>query len=384
MSRSELKIIEGGFPIYGDKQLRKVNAMRRAFSAPDSIDPVVNTKGEALFVTGEEMNDEPSSCYNCQFYNETHKTCGLIGPRKIVAKFIWPKEATTDSKQIEYWPDCGMHLYGKTNKGPAVYYSHCDPDYIGLIWINAPKLGLPHGGSNCGGANGGDDCDHYTVEGNKPKWESPTGFCRALQTTVACNDDCAQWRDDDTLQWQDAQRLLADLGYYKDFKPELAKETEKGLDRWAILFVGGKDTNREPKSCFNCPHLFEKQRTCEYIGTSVKIETLKKDGQIYTPVCGYQIGGKPTITDNPKYLGGKDPEELGLEWAKGKGTNCYGWAGGAPCEHFDHTEGEDGTCDLMKKSDNKVDSDDCCAAHLGESIPWKEAQSILKGQHAAS
>lgn len=211
MSRADLKIEEGGFPIYGDGQLRKVNAMRRAFSAPDSLKPVINTKGEALFVTGEEMNNEPASCYNCQFYNEKAETCGLIGPRKVIKKILWPKEATADSKQIEYWPCCGMNLYGEPNKGEATYRASSDPDYIGLLWINAPKPGQKYGGANCGGADGGDDCDHYMSEGNKPKWESATGFCRALQTTVACNDVCAQWRDDDTLQWQDAQRLIGEL-----------------------------------------------------------------------------------------------------------------------------------------------------------------------------
>lgn len=211
MSRAGLKIEEGGFPVYDEKQIRKVNAMRRAFSAPDSIKPVINTKGEALFVTGEEMNNEPASCYNCQFYNEKAETCGLIGKHKAIKKIIWPKEATADSKRIEYWPCCSMQLFGEPNKGEAVYRASSDPDYIGLLWINAPKIGQEYGGANCGGVDGGDDCDHYMSEGDKPKWESPTGFCRALQTTVACNDVCAQWRDDDTLQWQDAQRLIGEI-----------------------------------------------------------------------------------------------------------------------------------------------------------------------------
>lgn len=211
MSRDNLKIEEGGFPVYGEGQLRKVNAARRAFSAPDSLAPVVNTKGEALFVTGEEMNFEPASCYNCQFYNKNAETCQLIGPRKTIKKLIWPREATADSKQIEYWPCCSMQLYGDVNKGEAKYLSTSDPDYIGLLWINAAKVGQKHGGANCGGCNGGDDCDHYLTDEAEPKWESSTGFCRALQTTVACTDVCAQWRDDDVLQWQDAQRLLGEL-----------------------------------------------------------------------------------------------------------------------------------------------------------------------------
>jgi hypothetical protein len=212
VSRSDLKIIDGGFPVYGPEQLRKINAMRMAFSAPDSLAPVVNTKGEALFTTAEDMNDEPASCYNCQFYNEKAERCALMGPRKVIKKFIWPKEATADAKQIEYWPCCSMQFYGEPNKGEPVYRVFAnDPDYMGLIWINAPKPGQKYGGANCGGVNGGDDCDHYQVDGDEPKWESATGFCRALQTQVAAGDVCCQWRDDDTLQWQDAQRLLGEL-----------------------------------------------------------------------------------------------------------------------------------------------------------------------------
>lgn len=211
MSRAGLEIAEGGFPIYDERQIRKVNAMRMAFSAPTSMSPVVNSKGEALFVTAEEMHDEPASCYNCHFYNQNATTCSLIGKRHIIRKITWPREASADAKQIEYWPCCGMQLYGEPNKGEAKYISASDPDYLALIWINAPKVGLAHGGANCGGTNGGDDCDHYTTDGTKPKWETPTGFCRALQTTVASGDVCCQWRDDDTLQWQDAQRLIGEI-----------------------------------------------------------------------------------------------------------------------------------------------------------------------------
>jgi len=110
----------------------------------------------------------------------------------------------------------------------------------------------------------------------------------------------------------------------------------------------------------------------------VTIREVTENGELYTPVCGYQIGGKPKETDSPVYLGGKDPDELGLEWAKGKGTNCFGWAGGAPCRHFIPTKDEDGVCELMVESDNVVDSDDCCAAHLGPAMPWRDAQRLIK------
>lgn len=154
------------------------------------------------------------------------------------------------------------------------------------------------------------------------------------------------------------------------------------LERWALLFVGGKDTNGQPKSCFNCPHLLEKQEACEYMNPAVVIRRLTVGGQVYTPVCGYQIGGLPTVTDKPAYMG-KDPEELGLEWAKGTGTNCDGYEGGAPCKRFVAAQGHDGTCAAMEDKDNKVDWDDCCAAHLGPMMPWQEAQEKLGDESRA-
>src|SRR5579859_1986156 len=159
------------------------------------------------------------------------------------------------------------------------------------------------------------------------------------------------------------------------------------LERWAIMFVGGKDTNGQPKSCLNCPHLYQKQETCAYMNPNVILRHIIVDEsesggsaeQLYTPVCGYQIGGLPTLTDKPTYMG-KDPDELGLEWAKGTGTNCDGFAGGAPCERFTSTEGHDGTCEAMEEDDNKVDWDDCCAAHKGEFMEWPEAQLMIAGR----
>ena len=158
--------------------------------------------------------------------------------------------------------------------------------------------------------------------------------------------------------------------------PELIK-----LERWALLFVGGKDTNGQPKSCKNCPHMLVKQEACEYMGPHVILRPITIDGQVYTPVCGYQIGGLPTTTDNPTYMG-KDPDEMGLEWAKGTGTNCYGYADGAPCERFIHTEGNDGVCAIMADDDNKVDWDDCCAAHKGAFMDWRMAQVELRRDNA--
>jgi hypothetical protein len=206
-SRPGLTIEKGGFPIYEEKNLQKINAMRRAISLPAVTSPIIPNKGQALFTTAEEMNDEPASCYNCQFYNRKAETCAIIGPRIRIRKITYPREATEDSKPVEYWPCCSMQLYGKPNEETS-YRSRSDPDYLDLVWINASRPGQFYGGANCGGCSGGDDCDHYIVEGKKAKWESSTGFCRALQVTVACGDVCSLWNDDDELHWREAQKLI--------------------------------------------------------------------------------------------------------------------------------------------------------------------------------
>jgi hypothetical protein len=208
MSRGVFKIEPGGFPVYAKRNLPKINAIRRAISQPDYDSPIVPTKGQALFTTAEEMNDEPASCANCQFYNQKAETCALIGPRIPIRKFTYPKESTGDSKPIEYWPCCSMQLYGSGNNGDAVYRAQSDPDYLDLVWINAARPGQDFGGANCGGCDGGDDCDHYITEGKEEKWESATGFCRALQTTVACGDVCSLWQDDDEIRWREAVKII--------------------------------------------------------------------------------------------------------------------------------------------------------------------------------
>ena len=63
-SRPGLTIEKGGFPLYEAKNLKKINAMRRAISLPAVTTPVIPNKGQALFTTAEEMHDEPASCYN--------------------------------------------------------------------------------------------------------------------------------------------------------------------------------------------------------------------------------------------------------------------------------------------------------------------------------
>lgn len=196
------------FFTYGPDDLRKINAMRRANSQPHVESTPVLGKEKLLFVTATEMHDEPASCYNCVFYNHA-ATCGLIGPHVAIKKFIFPKKETSDSKPIEYWPCCGMHQFGQPNYGPPSYTAKNDPSSLDLLWINAPAPGLPSGGANCGGATGGDDCDHYcTPGGDKRAYAS--AFCRVLQCTVNGGDVCTAWDDDDKLSWQKAQAILND------------------------------------------------------------------------------------------------------------------------------------------------------------------------------
>jgi hypothetical protein len=201
MSRVHLTIERGGFPVYQSDQIGKVNALRRAHSLPDVETPIIATKGQALFTTAEEMHNEPASCYNCQSYNSAAKTCSIIGSRVPIQKF------TVDG--IEYWPHCAAFLYG-TPKTETSYSASRDPDYLALKWINAPKPGQELGGANCGGCDGGDDCDNYIVQGAVEKWKSPTGRCRALRTPVACGDECALWWDDDILEWRQAVKILGE------------------------------------------------------------------------------------------------------------------------------------------------------------------------------
>jgi hypothetical protein len=202
MSR-DLEVERGGFPLYSEAQVPKINAMRRVFSQPDFHGVPILQPGQVLFVTAESMHDQPSSCYNCMTMNPKTLTCKRIGPEVLIKKFTRGKE---DGKAIEYWPCCGMHDFGEPSEGK--YFAHDDPDYLDLVWINAPEVGQDYGGANCGGVSGGDDCDHYITESMKPKWESATGFCRVLQKMVAAGDNCTAWGDDDEVDWRTAQTEL--------------------------------------------------------------------------------------------------------------------------------------------------------------------------------
>jgi hypothetical protein len=175
-------------------------------------------------------------------------------------------------------------------------------------------------------------------------------------------------------------------------------ESAHGVQRWALAFVGGKDTGDQPKSCFNCPFLYINQKRCQIHGPDIVIDRVVKNGESYTPVCCYQRGGTPLavgddqVVYNVTTLGDKAADQTGLEWARSStGTNCGGFKQGAPCKHFVVTDGKgvDGDCALMSKEQDEVsnamsehkgrsvDWDDCCDGHEGENISWREAQKLL-------
>jgi hypothetical protein len=199
-----------------------------------------------------------------------------------------------------------------------------------------------------------------------------------------------------------------------DEKQKLVQITPTaGVERWALGWVGGKETGNAPKSCFNCPFFYIGQKRCQIHGPDIVIDKVTKDGQQYTPVCIYQTGGTPLVVEddrvvyNATILGPEKAELSALEWAKGSGTNCGGFAGGAPCEHFKPTDGKgvDGICELMAKGKlaefypklakaqeakghpspeaREVDWDDCCDGHEGAHISWQEAQELLKDNKKA-
>lgn len=195
-----------GFLSYRAKHLRKINSIRRMISAPDAKLPPILNNGQALFSSAASANDEPRSCYNCAFYNYG-RSCQLIGQSVEVQKLTWPPEPTSDSKQVEYWPDCGMWTPGEPNYGEEKSIAHLDPDDVDLAWINAPKVGLELSGSCCGGRNGGDDCDFWMSDVND-KRSADKAFCRVLQRETDNMDCCSAWRDDDIVGWRTAQERL--------------------------------------------------------------------------------------------------------------------------------------------------------------------------------
>lgn len=192
-----------GFLVYGEKNLRKINAIRRVISAPDAKLPPILNNGQVSFSGAECAKNKPRSCYNCQFFNYD-RSCQLMGQGLSVRKLVWPPKPTEDSKQIEYWPVCSYWIPGEPNYGPSKNLASLNPDDAGLCWINAPSVGLEYSGACCGGANGGDDCDFFMTP-MPDKREAKSGFCRVLQRNTNNMDCCSAWLDDDLVDWRTAQ-----------------------------------------------------------------------------------------------------------------------------------------------------------------------------------
>jgi hypothetical protein len=204
MSR-DLDIESGGFPIYEDKNLPKVNAWRRAASMVGRKD-VLPDRASVLFSTAESAHDEPRSCFNCPFYKEQAGRCVLHASNVKIYKFT---VGGKDGNPIDYWPVCGYWIYGDPGDVQR-HLADLNPEDTGLAWINAPETGLRRSGSCCGGQNGGDDCDYFDTAGGVAKWDATTGMCRVLKQTVTNMDCCNFWTDDDLLPWTTAQVWLKD------------------------------------------------------------------------------------------------------------------------------------------------------------------------------
>lgn len=207
MGRDELKdqAEPGGFIEYTPDQLPKVDSMRRDKSQPDFYGVPILSDAQVLFTTAAELGNKPASCHTCR-EQQSDLTCAYLGPSIKVAKVTGHRDS---GDPIEYWPCCSLHDYGRSDKRtPAYHDTLSTPDEIGLIWINASNPGQSYGGANCGGVNGGDDCDHYIVQGAIEKWDAKQGVCRVLQHSVMGGDVCTAWHDDDELPWREAQQLM--------------------------------------------------------------------------------------------------------------------------------------------------------------------------------
>lgn len=208
MGRDDLKgaVEPGGFVEYGKKQLPKIDSMRRDKTQPDFYGVPILTDGQALLTTAEELGGKPASCYTCKEHTRDF-TCERLGPGVLVKKVTGHKDS---GDPIEYWPCCSVHDYTVQPRERGVKYRDDldSPASIGLVWINAPEVGQKYGGANCGGVEGGDDCDHYIVAGRKEKWDVESAYCRVLAHEVKGGMVCTAWHDDDELPYAEAQMLL--------------------------------------------------------------------------------------------------------------------------------------------------------------------------------
>lgn len=239
MGRDDLKsgTEPGGFVEYGPEQLPKVDAMRRDKSQPDFYGIPILRDEEVAFTRAEELGNKPASCYTCK-EQTPDKTCERLGPQICVKKVTGSKDS---GDAIEYWPCCAMHEYGPGSDRVKYHDVLDNPNDVGLVWINAPKVGQEYGGANCGGGNGGDDCDRYRISKGE-KWDAPQGLCTVLAHVVSNGDVCTAWHDDDILEWEEAQTLMkGDASVDVIMKRRLAKsligrsDVDKGSSRMVPL-----------------------------------------------------------------------------------------------------------------------------------------------------
>lgn len=221
MGRDEIKgkAEAGGFVEYDETQLPKVDSMRRDKTQPDFYGIPILQDSDVGYVKASDIGGKPASCYTCTKQNKD-ETCYLMGPSIKVKTVVGHKES---GDPIEYWPCCSSHQYGNPSGDVSYAEKLSDPKTLGLIWINAPEVGQEYGGANCGGVEGGDDCDHYMVKTGE-KWDNPQGYCRVLAHVVDAGDVCSAWRDDDELQWDNAQDLMKGDSRETVGKKKLAKE----------------------------------------------------------------------------------------------------------------------------------------------------------------
>lgn len=153
------------------------------------------------------------------------------------------------------------------------------------------------------------------------------------------------------------------------------------VPKFAVLFASASELRNKPASCFDCSLFYQRLGTCKILGPRIQIQHVRKNGSLYTPVCGQQDPGAPDTSSSPRYtsfeLSPEKADAIGLEWSKGTGATCGGAADSAGCVHF-----QAGQCQGVL--DRPVEPADCCAAHEGPSIPWREAQEILKGEKGAN
>lgn len=154
------------------------------------------------------------------------------------------------------------------------------------------------------------------------------------------------------------------------------------LDKWAIGYVTEASLGGKPAACEYCSLLYINQGRCAIIGPDIVIGGVEQDGVVYRPVCSQQDPGTPMKVEDADVeyrstlLGPEKADEVGLEWARGKGTNCGGKNEGAMCQaHYLPISNLRGRCRPLQA---EVSPGDCCAAHNGASMDWRAAQELLK------